>query len=762
MAEERKAPETESVGMQTLKDLPENLDTTAKEFLGDVGKSVQSLGLGAATSIGRMLLRKGESAVTGTSEQEIAIRQAKQMAESPGGKLLGEVMGIAAPTGAISTGANALKMGVAATAAAVGAGNAALTASELAAEKANLDAMEVNPATILSYWNTMQDHWGTLLVSAAVPAVFSALPAAATGIRKFVGDKLAGKVAAEEAEIMSRNQTVRKAVTQSVAAADPAEATVKATARARSEGIIGDAQKTAQRLQDVKKALDRSETIAKDSPLLGAADLADELEQTVGQRPDVFTKEAIKSLDRLQAAMENGSLKSKAVDSEILRASLGPGLRRFEGLADEAFNAALAGDVKTIEAMKQTLDPRSAATVAQAGPVYNLIDVLRDPRTTANQAVQLSRDLGDQARKANNSEAYMLLKGAHLGTQKAYAATLDAVAGPGEAALYNAARQDYRFYKNMMKVMDVAPKQATLGDLVGSTVGSGVKRAIPSMVGGAVAGPVGAAAGAYAAEKAGVDAATGGRNTYMLTKKVLERLPAMDTVRDMAQMAADFAGATTKGVAAYNFAPSDFFGKYSTVTAALKSIEADPIGYGQKVRDELAEMNVDPKLADAMVIKQMETIRKAQALMPKSSRPASLFGPRETVSLMDQMKFERAMEAHFQPIKAFRSKDPVRMKAAVDAHPELAEVFRPYLQPYLENPDKIPYKNRALIGTVMGIAGVPIQDPKLGGTLQTVITANKMQAQQGQQDSAMQTKAIKNKAGEAAKTRADQVINPKR
>lgn len=395
-------------------------------------------------------------------------------------------------------------------------------------------------------------------------------------------------------------------------------------------------------------------------------------------------------------------------------------------------------------------DSAAAKTLAKAEELISAEQP--NGRSMAERASALKADGGSKSLVFSDRQA---LKDAAKAIDARLAQSLDTIS-PELGREFHAANQDYRQYINMEKVLG-RTEQVTAKGLGAKAVGV-MAATKAGAVAGALLGPAGSGAGALGGLVASTfAAATVGKSSNYSIMKAIAQAP---EIRFNEKLVGAVETLMSPVVAPH--AASKFIGSYDRTEKLLNEIAADPIAYGDKIRDELDAAGIQPDLADALVLKQMKVAGDLYHLLPKKDGGTSLFAEPDGVSQMDKMAFERKVEAHFDPFAALNSNDPDRIKAAMAAHPEIGEAYAKQVLEYVQaNKGKVPFAKRQAVGAVLGVNGSPDEDPLLGGHMQKLITLENAKAAEGQQNSARTVKAVVNRSAAVARTRADQVINPK-
>ena len=332
------------------------------------------------------------------------------------------------------------------------------------------------------------------------------------------------------------------------------------------------------------------------------------------------------------------------------------------------------------------------------------------------------------------------------------------IVDPEIGAQYRSAVQDYNTYVKMGgEAAAGARKQMSLG-----TVGKAAARAaVPPMVGGLLGGPAGAAAGLAldVVAPAGILSPLRGKNKAVLLDRIAKAAPGAQHSQRAVEVLDHLLG-VAKAVPralAERKPEEDVHGKYKGMAKALRNSMADPSGTAQKMRAQLDFL--PPHVADAVTANCMNKLQCLALELPPERGPATAFGITTDVPERAKREFLRKAEDKFDPYGAVLSGSPTRVKNAEQYNPETINDLRKRLvQRLAEQPD-LDYSTKRRVTGILGVAGVPTQDPMVGATLQQIMRKRReAHGAQGQMRSARQANAnLKNNS--ATLTRAQKILN---
>ena len=425
-----------------------------------------------------------------------------------------------------------------------------------------------------------------------------------------------------------------------------------------------------------------------------------------------------------EAGARMGELLDKAAWENLDHSSMAEDLYTLAAKAEETGHEGLTRRLGKLQEFVTTKQPDAAVLAEKAS------ELLKDSKSAALQPSE--RQILFQAQAALKDRLGQALE----------------LTNQGDAAAYRAASNDYRYYTNLDKVLRDAPEQAGTDHLLMGAAGMAASKVPGSRLAGAAMRAI------TKAEKT---------NNYVLARTLAGKMTAngydeaLNTVVDHLFNARTAAGVAGKG-------SEVVMGGYHESKDLLKSIMDDPIAYGDRLHEQLSSSGMDPRMADALTVKTMETVGKVFHLMPQSNAPATMFDGEadDDIPDLDKLRFQREFTAHFKPLEALRTRDPMMIEAVRNAHPEIAAALDKKIAERLmkDGHKNVGYEARRAIGEAMGTAGVGLQNPLLGKVAQDLWSAEKARAAQGQQNSARVVKAVGNRDASMASTRANQITNP--
>lgn len=332
---------------------------------------------------------------------------------------------------------------------------------------------------------------------------------------------------------------------------------------------------------------------------------------------------------------------------------------------------------------------------------------------------------------------------------------------------YASARTAYKQYINLEKVFAGAAPQAEsdLGKAAANYATKvATKTAVGAVSGAILGGKFGGIAGAGAGAALGL---TGGpaQNRYLQSRAVLKLM----TDGWMAKGASAVQGAlesalkpANMSLAASKLGPHEY---YKQTSELVRQIEADPEGYAERMHENLVKAGLGVQMADAMVVKTMNSIGAVREALPQKEMYGTLFDgddPDWEPDTRKAIQFQRTFMAHFQPLDVIRTGDPLGIKMVYQAHPELRDQMVKYYTEKFSDADKrkLSYEQKRRLGTILDAIGVSTQNPLQGAQIQNIHSNTKQRALQGQENSARVVKAVGNRDASMAASRSNQISNP--
>lgn len=331
------------------------------------------------------------------------------------------------------------------------------------------------------------------------------------------------------------------------------------------------------------------------------------------------------------------------------------------------------------------------------------------------------------------------------------------VLAPEAGAEYRAAVQDYNTYAKMAPEATAGARRQAKGNDIAKTA---VRAAVSPAVGAVTAGPLGAVAGlAVDAALPAVTAPLRGKNTAVLMQRISKAAPGAMHLERAAQVTDKLLGAAAAEVAEQIAQPAeaDVPRRYADVAKALRSSMANPSGTAKQIRAQLDFL--PPHVADAVAANSMNKLQCLALALPPENGPATAFGIKTDVPDRAKREFLRRASDAFDPYGAVLSGSPMRVREAEKYNPEtINDLRKRVIDKIAENPN-LPYSTKRRVAGILGVAGVPTQDPMVGATVQQILRKRReAQDSQGQMKSARQANAnLKNNS--ATLTRAQKILN---
>ncbi len=400
-------------------------------------------------------------------------------------------------------------------------------------------------------------------------------------------------------------------------------------------------------------------------------------------------------------------------------------------------------DVQKGAVKNPVVDPAIANVNKVAEEILNDAD-LDGPR--AHQQVLALKDMA----KSASTQAKQLYLNAAKSLEDSLEAHLDLV-DPEAGAKFRGGKHDYHLYSTMRGEADeLAKRQMTMRDVGEAAIGG----ATAHTLGSAVGGPAGAAVADVGIALAGAHRYKS-KTTAVLLDKVSKAGPAMMAKTRMDDVMKALMSPST---AAHAASSVDDMQRYDDMVNMLQNHAGNPDATATNLRENLNFLPTGT--ADAVTANTMEKINKMCAEIPNSTAPATAFGVQANASDRQKREFLRKCDAKFDPYAAVMSGRKDLIQEAERCNPETVhEIKKAVIARISENPDSIDYVTRRKICGILGLPGVPGQDPTIGARIQGALNVRKeAQDAQGQMKSARQSNAnLKNNS--ATLTRAQRILN---
>lgn len=333
------------------------------------------------------------------------------------------------------------------------------------------------------------------------------------------------------------------------------------------------------------------------------------------------------------------------------------------------------------------------------------------------------------------------------------------VVDPKVGAEYRAAVQDYNTYAKMAPEAAAGAKKQVRGRDVANVVARGA--VAPAL--GYLAGPAGVAGGLAADLMIPqVTAPIRGKNTAVLMDRISKTAPGQQHIARASEVVSGLLGVAKAGTVAIGRSGTlaeekDVPKRYAGVAKALRNSMADPSGTAKQLRSQLNFL--PPHIADAVAANSMNKLQCLALALPPETGPATAFGIQTDVPDRAKREFLRRAQDAFDPYGAVLSGSPMRVREAEKYNPEtINDLRKQVIAKIAENP-QLPYSTKRRVAGILGVAGVPTQDPMVGATVQQVLRLRRQaQDSQGQMKSARQMNANL-KQNSATLTRAQKILN---
>lgn len=401
----------------------------------------------------------------------------------------------------------------------------------------------------------------------------------------------------------------------------------------------------------------------------------------------------------------------------------------LDGFAREnSSNQALTGAVRTLQ--KQAgLFLRQKPSGEQ---IEQIIEGLRAKGTGKSQANALYRDVASTLRQE---------WGAHIETLN-----------PEFGLQYRNATDDLITYGKIASEADRgAALQATAGDVVKAAAKPAVASAVGGIVGGLLGNPgIGLGAGAAAG---GMLASKGNRNYAVLMNNFAKSPPLANSQRKLGQIISHLVDGVPAVAANLS---TDVDDTYDQMVKMSQMAMTDPEKFATSVRERVDFLPAVE--ADAVTSHVITRAQDSATHIPNNGTPPTAFGVQTSPTNRQKREFIDRVKAKFDPYAAVLSGRADLIAEADKHNPETMQLIRKQILNAISTKPNLPYSTKRRLSAILGVAGVPSQDPTLGAMLQQVIQ-EKRQAndQAGQMDSARQAHAAM-KNNKATLSRAQKLL----
>lgn len=410
-----------------------------------------------------------------------------------------------------------------------------------------------------------------------------------------------------------------------------------------------------------------------------------------------------------------GQAASKAQVEETLRAKLGDTLAKFA--------ATLEGNT--------AYDSVRKALIKQA-------DAFEVHDFNGNQVEDVIQKLNGAGTK--NDRAVYKDAAQHL--REVFAQHLDTV-DPQAGAAYRAAVDDYHAYAKMApEAIRGAQKQVT-----------GTQAALRTLLNVGTGGTL--ALGKKALEAAGYMRPSTS-NYANLLDKFAKVPPSANFMLQTGRLLDHLLNPSAAAQMIVKLTPDDLEKRYDEAQHALRLSVVAPDRTAQTLRGQLDFL--PPHEADAVAAGVVNRLQAAAVELPQPAAPPTAFGSQLQPSDKEKRAFLEQLHCKFDPYAALASGRPECIAEAEKYNPEVVHYLKGQLISKLNERKDIPYEQKRRLSALLGVAGVPLQDPALAAQLQHIIqTRREADSQAGQMHSARQA-AASQKQNKAALTRAQKLL----
>ncbi len=325
---------------------------------------------------------------------------------------------------------------------------------------------------------------------------------------------------------------------------------------------------------------------------------------------------------------------------------------------------------------------------------------------------------------------------------------------PEAGAAYEMGNQDYRTYVNMESATEkLIAKQFTPKDAAQAAGGVAAMYGAQKLMGPQAAGIVDGALGL-----AGI-AKFRGKNYATLLDKYAKAPPFATYLKDTANVVKTLLGpANMSQLSSVGESATE---RYDHIQKILRTGQQDPERVAAGIRQNLDFL--PPHEADALTASTVNKLQAAALELPTTKGPATLGGIETSPSDREKRAFVEKFDCKFNPYKAVASGRADLVAEAEKYCPETIHALRTQLLEKFAEAEAsgkpVSYSTKRRLSAILGIAGVPMQDPALGAKLQQIITTKReADTQAGQMGSARQAAAAM-KNNKATLSRAQGILN---
>lgn len=366
-------------------------------------------------------------------------------------------------------------------------------------------------------------------------------------------------------------------------------------------------------------------------------------------------------------------------------------------------------------------------------------------------------DLRQKAREEGNHNAAGAINDVATVMRNHLADHLDQQA-PGLKDAYLDAVSDYRFYESIEKEAAAgSEKVLKLGDVAKL----GAKAAVAPAVGGMLGGAPGAMAG-LAADIAGAQGAaqTFRKNPALLWKSVAKISPSQLARKRIEAVTSTLMSGTKHALLSemsLGLDDKSLDENYDHIVQGAQAQMADPAKFASGIGEHLH--TIPAPLAAAVSSNLSNKLQSTGVEAPANNAPLTAFGQQVAIPNREKREFLRKVEAKFDPYNAVASGRQDLIQEAERYNPETVNAIKAEVLRRMQTDPNMPYSTKRRLAGILGIAGVPTQDPALAGHLQQILaTKRTARTAAGQAGSARQMNAtLKNNS--ATLTRAQRLLN---
>src|SRR6185503_18419211 len=434
-------------------------------------------------------------------------------------------------------------------------------------------------------------------------------------------------------------------------------------------------------------------------------------------------------LKRSDKAAELAEDAGKRMEQEAAKAELDP---VFFQQAEKRLGPILQAAEKSPEASEAAAEVQKyAKRFAKAGA--------GELQYSGQEFQTLISDLRGKARATKNTSQKAVFNDVAAQLRDHMATHLEAQ-DPGAGARYRDAVSDYRIYASVEKEAAKGAEKVLRSSDVAKTLGRNA--ILPAA--GSVLGPAGTAAG-FAMDLMGAQSTW---NTLKKNKALfwdaISKIPPSVRQSKMVGAVIDTLMSGTKHTLlrensiGLDEGPPDE--TYDKLVGGIQTSMADPNKMASGLSDHLDHLEpVQTAAVTSNIVNKLQTVAVEA---PQNHGPMTAFGVGTSVSQREKRDYLRKVEAKFDPYNAVASGRRDMIQEAEKHNPETVNAIKQEVIRRMQTDPKMSYSTKRRLAGILGLPGVPMQDPALAGHLQQAIkTRREAKSAAGQAGSARQMNA---------------------